>query len=232
MQLTVTGKQVDVGNALRRHVGSALEAILGKYFRTAIEAHAVFAREARLIRADISLHIGRGIVINSSAAASDHYLAFDAAAERLAKQLRRYKRRLHEDHGRAHPPAERPEMARSFVLAPIEEEDDAAGDELAGTEAGAADGGGAVGAAPVVIAEMSTEVARLTVGEAVMRMDLADAPVLLFRNRSHGEINLVYRRGDGNIGWIDPAFEAASGGKQPDAVSPETLSPARPSGRR
>jgi ribosomal subunit interface protein len=232
MQLTVTGKQVDVGNALRRHVESALESILGKYFRTAIEAHAVFAREARLIRADISLHIGRGIVINSGAAASDHYLAFDAAAERLAKQLRRYKRRLHEDHGRAHPPAERPEMARSFVLAPIEDEDDgageeAAGDELAGTEAGAADGDEAVGAAPVVIAEMSTELARLTVGEAVMRMDLADAPVLLFRNRSHGEINLVYRRGDGNIGWIDPAFEAESSGKQPD-----TLSPARSPGRR
>jgi ribosomal subunit interface protein len=224
MQLTVTGKQVDVGNALRRHVGSALESILGKYFRTAIEAHAVFAREARLIRADISLHIGRGIVINSSAAASDHYLAFDAAAERLAKQLRRYKRRLHEDHGRAHPPAERPEMARSFVLAPIEEEDDASGDGLATTEAGAADGDEAVGAAPVVIAEMSTELARLTVGEAVMRMDLADAPVLLFRNRSHGEINLVYRRGDGNIGWIDPAFEAKSGGKQPETLSP-TRSP-------
>jgi ribosomal subunit interface protein len=224
MQVTVTGKQVDVGNALRRHVGSALESILGKYFRTAIEAHAVFAREARLTRADISLHIGRGIVINSGAAASDHYLAFDAAAERLAKQLRRYKRRLHEDHGRAHPPAERPEMARSFVLAPIEEEDDAAGD---GAPGDGAVGDEAVGAAPVVIAEMSTELARLTVGEAVMRMDLADAPVLLFRNRSHGEINLVYRRGDGNIGWIDPAFEAASGGKRPDALSPEARSPGR-----
>src|SRR5712691_1102743 len=209
MQVTVTGKQVDVGNALRRHVGSALESILGKYFRTAIEAHAVFAREARLIRADISLHIGRGIVINSGAAANDHYLAFDAAAERLAKQLRRYKRRLHEDHGRAHPPAEPPEMAQSFVLAPLADEDatDDATDDAAGGEAASA--------APVVIAEMSTELPRLTVGEAVMRMDLADAPVMLFRNRSHGEINLVYRRGDGNIGWIDPAFEVGCGGKPP-----------------
>ena len=232
MQLTVTGKQVEVGNALRRHVGSALDSILGKYFRTAIEAHAVFAREAHLIRAEISLRIGRGIVINSGAAASDHYLAFDAAAERLAKQLRRSKRRLHEDHGRAHPPAERPEMARSFVLAPIEDDDDAAGDESSGVEAGAADGDEAVGAGPVVIAEMSTEMARLTVGEAVMRMDLADAPVLLFRNRSHGEINLVYRRGDGNIGWIDPAFDAKSSGKQPEVLSPETLSPTRSPGRR
>jgi ribosomal subunit interface protein len=219
MQLTVTGKQVDVGNALRRHVESALESILGKYFRTAIEAHAVFAREAHLIRAEISLHIGRGIVINSGAAASEHYLAFDAAAERLAKQLRRYKRRLHEDHGRAHGPAERREMAMSFILAPTDEAAEADDDEPSAT---------ADGAAPVVIAEMSTELPHLTVGEAVMRMDLADAPVLLFRNRSHGELNLVYRRSDGNIGWIDPAFEAGVGSPRPGAPSPDPGS----SGRR
>jgi ribosomal subunit interface protein len=219
MQLTVTGKQVDVGNALRRHVESALESILGKYFRTAIEAHAVFAREAHLIRAEISLHIGRGIVINSGAAASEHYLAFDAAAERLAKQLRRYKRRLHEDHGRAHGPAERREMAMSFILAPTDEAAEADDDEPSVT---------ADGAAPVVIAEMSTELPHLTVGEAVMRMDLADAPVLLFRNRSHGELNLVYRRSDGNIGWIDPAFEAGVGSPRPGAPSPDPGS----SGRR
>ncbi len=199
MQLTVTGKQVDVGNALRRHVEAALDTLLGKYFGTAIEAHVVFAREAHLIHAEISLHIGRGIVVNSSAVASDHYPAFDAAAERLAKQLRRYKRRLHEDHGRARAPAERREIARSFVLAPVDEEAD--------TDEGAA----ADDAAPVVVAEMSTELPRLTVGEAAMRLDLADLPVLLFRNRTHGELNLVYRRGDGNIGWIDPAFAKGRG---------------------
>jgi ribosomal subunit interface protein len=204
MQLTVTGKQVEVGNALRTHVESALEAMLGKYFGSAIEAHVVLAREAHLIRAEISLHIGRGIVVNSHASTSDHYIAFDAAAERLAKQLRRYKRRLRDHHSKPHAPAERLETARSFVLAPIDE--DAAAE-------GAADG-----ESPVVIAEMSTELPQLTVGEAVMRMDLADVPVLLFRNRSHGGLNLVYRRGDGNIGWIDPAFEAGRGGARPDAV--------------
>ena len=211
MQLTVTGKQVEVGNALRSHVESALETVIGKYFGTAIEAHASFAREAHLIHAEISLHVGRGIVVNGHASASDHYLAFDAAAERLAKQLRRYKRRLRDHHGKAPMPAEDKEaegaeMARSFVLAPVDEED--------GTDEGAAENG----ASPVVIAEMSTELPRLTVGEAVMRMDLADAPVLLFRNRTHGEINLVYRRGDGNIGWIDPAFAAGSGNARPDAL--------------
>ena len=200
MQLTVTGKQVDVGDALRRHVETTLDSLLGKYFRTAIEAHAVFAREAHLITADVSLHVGRGMVVNSSAAATDHYVAFDAAAERLAKQLRRYKRRLRDYHGKTRPPAERPEMAQAFVLAPIDDEDDDAAD------AATADGAG-----PVVIAEMSTELPQLTVGEAVMRMDLADAPVLLFRNRSHGELNVVYRREDGNIGWIDPAAPARRG---------------------
>jgi len=205
MQLTVTGKQVEVGNALRSHVESALEALLGKYFGSAIEAHVVFARDAHLIRAEVSLHIGRGIVVNSHASTGDHYIAFDAAAERLAKQLRRYKRRLRDHHGKAHAPAEQPETARSFVLAPSDDEDAAAD--------GAADG-----ESPVVIAEMSTELPQLTVGEAVMRMDLADAPVLLFRNRSHGALNLVYRRGDGNIGWIDPAFEVARGSARPNAV--------------
>src|SRR4029079_5160621 len=201
MHLTVTGKQVDVGDALRGHVETTLDTLLGKYFRTAIEAHAVFTREAHLISTDLSLHVGRGMVVNSSAAAMDHYVAFDAAAERLAKQLRRYKRRLRDYHGgKTRSPAERPEMAQAFVLAPVDEEDDAP-----------ADAATADGAAPVVIAEMSTELPQLTVGEAVMRMDLADAPVLLFRNRSHGELNLVYRRGDGNIGWIDPAAPGRRG---------------------
>jgi ribosomal subunit interface protein len=205
MQLTVTGKQVDVGEALRTHVERALESLLEKYFRTAIEAHAVFTREAHLIAVELSLHVGRGMVVNSSGTATDYYVAFDAAAERLAKRLRRYKRRLRDYHGKARQAGERPEMARSFVLAPLDEEVDEAADIGTGADTGAepeaaADGG----IAPVVIAEMSTELPQLTVGEAVMQMDLGDAPVLLFRNRSHGEFNVVYRRSDGNIGWIDP----------------------------
>jgi len=201
MQLTVTGKGVEVGGALRQHVESSLGSILGKYFGSAIEAHAVFARERRLIRADLAIHIGRGIVVNSAASANEFYPAFDGAAERLAKQLRRYKRRLRDYHAKAsRATSVDTEMARSYVLAPPPEEED---DDEGGT-------GSSEATAPVVIAEMSTELPSLTVGEAVMRMDLADAPVLLFRNRSHGALNLVYRRGDGNIGWVDPALEKAS----------------------
>jgi ribosomal subunit interface protein len=209
MQLSVTGKQTEIGDALRRHVESSLGSILDKYFKTAIEAHVIVSKEAHLSRAEISIHIGRGIVVNARASASDAYLAFDAAAERLAKQLRRYKRRLRDHHAKAREPAGGSELAMDYVLAPIgEEEGEATETEGEDAEGEDADPGNPNGA-PAVIAEMSTELPSLTVGEAAMRMDLAEAPVLLFRNRSHGELNLVYRRADGNIGWIDPELDAA-----------------------
>jgi ribosomal subunit interface protein len=203
MQLSVTGRQTEIGEALRRHIEGSLGSILDKYFKTAIEAHVIVSKEAHLSRAEISIHIGRGIVVNARAASSDAYLAFDAAAERLAKQLRRYKRRLRDHHAKGREPAAAGERAMDYVLAPIEE--DAEPEEAGGEEAEVGEANGA----PAVIAEMSTELPSLTVGEAAMRMDLAEAPVLLFRNRSHGELNLVYRRSDGNIGWIDPELDPA-----------------------
>jgi len=109
MQLTVTGKQIDVGEALRRHVEKEFQSILDKYFGTAIEAHVVFAREAHLIHAEISLHIGRGIIINADAAANDAHVAFDQAAERLAKQSRRRKRWLRDDHAKRHAHPDEPD---------------------------------------------------------------------------------------------------------------------------
>ncbi len=196
MQLTVTGKQIEISNPLRGRIAASLEAILSKYFKTAIEAHVVLAKEAHLCRAEVSLRIGRGIVVNASAALPEPLAAFDSAAERVAKQMRRYKRRLRDYHARVRETPEPAEPARDYVLAPLEEPED---DEEQPRHNGA----------PAVIAEISTEVPRLTVSEAVMRMDLADAPVLLFRNEAHGELNLVYRRGDGNIGWIDPVLDPA-----------------------
>jgi ribosome hibernation promoting factor len=215
MQLTVTGKQVAIGEALRGHIENSLDAILEKYFGAAIEAHVVVAREAHQMRAETSLRIGRGIVVNAGATAGDFYAAFDACAERIGKQLRRYKRRLRDHHskGRGGESAggtagdvsvdgaiNAPEPARAYILAPPADDDDDDG------MADRATGNGAAGdeAAPVVIAEMSAEVPLLSVAEAAMRIDLADLPVLLFRSRADGELNLLYRRGDGNIGWIAP----------------------------
>jgi ribosomal subunit interface protein len=186
MQLTVTGKQINTGAVLRQHVEASLGAILEKYFKTAIEAHVVFSKEAYLSRAEVAIHIGRGIVVNASASAAETHAAFDAAAERIAKQMRRFKRRLRDHHAQAHKALEMSERVRDYVLVPIAEE----GEE-----------------GPAVVAEMSADLPNLTVSEAVTRMDLANAPVLLFRNRSHGELNLVYRRPDGNIGWVDPELD-------------------------
>jgi len=199
MKLTATGKQIEIGEALRHHVEGSLNSTLEKYFKTAIEAHVVLSREAHLIRAEVSIHVGRGIEVNAHAAGLEAYTAFDAAAERLAKQLRRYKRRLRDYHAKARERSS--ERAMAYVLAPIADEAEHE-EAVAGLQTAGADGAGAA-----VIAEMSTELPSLTVGEAAMRMDLADAPVLLFRNRSHGELNLVYRRADGNIGWIDPKLD-------------------------
>ncbi len=209
MQLSVTGKQTEIGEALRSHVEASLGSILDKYFKTAIEAHVIVSKEAHLSRAEISIHIGRGIVVNARASASEAYLAFDMAADRLAKQLRRYKRRLRDHHAKGRESAGVSERAMDYVLAPIgEDEADVAEAEGGEAEVENAETGAANGA-PAVIAEMSTDLPSLTVGEAAMRMDLAEAPVLLFRNRSHGELNLVYRRTDGNIGWIDPELHTA-----------------------
>jgi ribosomal subunit interface protein len=200
MQLTTTGKQIDIGDALRRHIETSLSSILGKYFKTAIEAHVVVSKEAHLTTAEVSIHIGRGIIVNAHSAAPEAHAAFDTASERLAKQLRRYKRRLRDHHVKAREAFASTERATAYVLAPVTE-----GAETDDTEGAEEEMGGA----PAVIAEMSTELPNLTVGEAAMRIDLADAPVLLFRNRSHGELNLVYRRDDGNIGWIDPELDPA-----------------------
>jgi ribosomal subunit interface protein len=203
MQISVTGKQIDVGDFLRGHVETTATGVVEKYFDRAIEAHVVFYRERHLIHADVSVHAGRGLVVQCRAEANDAYAAFDIAAERLDKQLRRYKRRLRRHHGRAKDGAgETPQPATAYVLAAYTELDEDA------TESASDD-------KPLVIAEMKTNIPQLSVSEAVMRLDLAALPALLFRNSAHGSLNMIYRRPDGNIGWIDPDLVAnRSGGAQ------------------
>jgi ribosomal subunit interface protein len=203
MQLSVKGKQIDVGDALRQHVATVLDGIVEKYFGRAIEAHVVFSREAHLMRSDISVHVHRDMVVQGQGAAADAYAAFDGAAERIAKRIRRHKRRLVDHHGRNREAAAEGVSARSYVLAAVA--DEPADSELAPRDDGSVD---EAGDQPVIVAEMTCEIPTLSVGEAVMRMDLADVPSFIFRNRSHGGLNVVYRRNDGNIGWVDPDLAA------------------------
>jgi ribosomal subunit interface protein len=187
MNLIVKGQQIDVGDALREHVRSSLDDVFGKYFGNAIDATVTLSRDAHLYRASISAHVGRGIMAQSEALADQPYLACDQALDRLAKRLRRHKRRLRDHHKM---PVE-VESAGLYVLSGEPAEDESPAAET--------DGG-----APMVIAEMKTDIATLTVSEAVMRLDLADDGALMFVNRAHGGLNMVYRRPDGNVGWVDP----------------------------
>ena len=189
MEITVSGKQVDLSDALRTRVWDHLDVIASKYFDHALEAHVTFSRARSFFTCDINVHAGRGLTLRGEGEAADANTAFDDAAEHIAKRLRRYRRRVNE-HARDSANRDRPEAARQYTL----RQDDAA------------DAGGANGEAhATVIAEQATEISRLSVSEAVMRMDLADQPVLMFRNSTTGELNVVYRRSDGNIGWIDPS---------------------------
>jgi len=183
---------MDVGDSLRSHVGAQLPESVTKYFANSMEGHVVFTREGPGFRTDCSVHVGAGMTLQSRGEAGEALASFDDALERLEKQLRRYKRRLRDHH--KSPRAETTTVP-SYVLAP--EEENAAEDP---------DG------SPLIIAETTTDLPTVTVGVAVMRMDLADAAVQVFHNSAHGGLNVVYRRADGNIGWIDPVGASKTGG--------------------
>jgi ribosomal subunit interface protein len=185
MDILVKGKNLDVGDSLRSRVLDQLSTAVAKYFSRAHDANVTLSREAHQFRVDISVHPVRGVVVQSHAASEDAYSAFESALERVTKQIRRYKRRITNHHKRRS--AEETLPAQQYILA-AEAEDEELPEE----------------AQPAIIAELPTRIATLTVSEAVMSMDLADAPAMMFRNRANGGLNVVYRRADGNIGWIDP----------------------------
>ncbi len=191
MQLTVQGKQMDVGDALRTHVANKIEELNSKYFNHGTYATITFSREGHghgLTNAQIHIRIGKNIMVLAESLAGDPYGAFDTAAEKVGKQLRRYKRRLRDHHDRME---ETPEIlkARYVTLASKEEEREIKGDD------------------PVIVAEISADIQTMSVSDAVMRMDLSGQTAMMFRNAKHNRLNMVYRRPDGNIGWVDPAAE-------------------------
>jgi len=197
MHITVAGKQVETGEALQAHVRDGLGNIARKYFDHALEANVTFRRDAKghAFVCDINLKAGRNLFMRGEGEGGDARRAFEEAAEHVAKRLRRYRRRVN-DHARSlATERDRPaaEQGRRMVLA--EPDDDAT--EAAAAEAAVADN-------PAIIAEQPAEIERLSVSEAVMRMDFTHVPVLMFRNRQTQALNVVYRRADGHVGWIDP----------------------------
>ena len=190
MQVTVSGKQIEIGAAFQGYAEGHLETVVGKYFDRGIDAAVTVSRAGQGMRVDIKVHAGRGFAIQSHGEAEQTQQAFDIALERAGKRLRRYKRRLKGHHRKERAQAKlAPLNVQRYVIAPPDEDDD----ESANQDAGAA-----------VIAEVTREIETLSVGDAVMRLDLADRAALMFRNAANGQLNVVYRRRDGNIGWIDP----------------------------
>ena len=193
MQLTVTGKKLDVGDALRARIEEGLGEAVAKYFDQPGDGTVTVSREGHTFRIDIQVHISKRIVVQGVGQAADAYAAFEEALEHVSKRLRRYKRRL-KDH--KHVSAEREVLqAQQYVISPEADDSDV---EPAET-----------GDQPAIVAEMPAEIETLSVSEAVMRLDLAGAPAMLFRSSKHGGLNMVYVREDGNIGWVDPQIPAA-----------------------
>lgn len=192
MQISVAGKGVDVGEALRTHIEDQMEEHVSKYIDRITNIHVVVSREAHLFRVDITGNLGThsGLVVRSRGQQEDVYAAFDEALEKTSKQLRRYKRKLTNHHKGNGGEEERPETPRAkgkkYTLKPETGEHD---DDKYSS---------------LVIAEKPTVIDTMTVSEAVMKMDLQDLPALMFFNSAHGRLNVVYRRGDGNISWVDP----------------------------
>ncbi len=189
MRIQVSGKQIDVGSALRSHAEEKLLEVVDKYAERPVEAIVTFSRDAYEFTADASVHLSTGMTVQAKSKANEIYAALDGAIERMEKQLRRYKRRL-KDHHRARELPIESFGAPSYILA--------------GSADGPEEHPEPVDLQPVIVAETETKVLSLSVGEAVMQMELAGAPLLVFRNTAHGGVNVVYMRDDGNIGWIDP----------------------------
>ncbi|WP_179381071.1 ribosome hibernation-promoting factor, HPF/YfiA family [Jannaschia marina] len=186
MRYQITGKQIDIGEALQTHVKTELGSVVEKYSQRPTDANVVFSKSAHEYCCEATVHLSTGLTAQAKGKATEIYAAFDGCSEKMDKQLRRYKRRLKNHHQERSQPVEL-SGAASYILAAEETEDEP--DSLA----------------PVIVAEMEAKIPSLSVGEAVMQMELAGAPVLVFKNEKGGGVNVVYKRDDGNVGWIDPA---------------------------
>jgi ribosomal subunit interface protein len=190
MPFRVSGKNIDIGEALRNRINRRIAEATAKYFDGGYSGHVTIGRDGFGFRTECLVHLDSGITLEAEAIAADAYASADQAAMRIEKRLRRYKRRLRDhqasrnDHLADHGTIEAP----SYVIAAPEEDSD---EDVTDPN-------------PVIIAESTTALKRLSVRDAVMQLDLTGGPVLVFRHAGHGRVNLVYRRADGHIGWIDP----------------------------
>jgi ribosomal subunit interface protein len=187
MRYQISGKHIDIGEALQTHVKSELGEVIEKYAQRPTDAMIIFSKSAHEYVCESVIHLSTGLSASAKGHSTEIYAAFESCREKMEKQLRRYKRRIRNHHQNRPEPVEFGGGA-SYIIAPGEEpeEDDGAAAE------------------PIIIAEMEAKIPSITVGEAVLQLELSNQNFLVFRNEGHAGVNVVYRRADGNIGWIDP----------------------------
>lgn len=187
MTLRVSGKNLDIGEALRQHVLEKVEATVARYFNGSVGGHVVVTREGSGFRSECTLRLSSGVSLHAEGRAHEPYLCFDQAADKIERRLRRYKTRLKGHPGAGSSASERGRVANYLIEQPAEEEDEPAG-----------------GFNPVVVAEGTEELKSLSVASAVAELDLTGVSVVVFQHAGNGRVNVVYRRRDGAIGWLDP----------------------------
>jgi len=188
MSLRVSGKNLDIGESLRRHILEKVESMVGRHFNGAVGGHIVIAREGSGFRSDCSLRLSSGVGLHAEGKAHEPYACFEQAADKIESRLRRYKQRLKGHSGAEAPNAAAAGAILSYVVTPPEGEDEEP----------------AEGFNPVIVAEGTEALKTLSVASAVAELDLAGAPVFVFRHAGTARVNIVYRRRDGAIGWVDP----------------------------
>ncbi len=187
MDIRVSGHQMDTGEALQSHASDRINAVVGKYFSRALSSHVTFGKApGGSFRCDIITHAGNGLILKGAGLAHDAHHALDQAAEKIDTQLRRYKARIKDRHEQTAYAAREEDAAYVVFEEPSPEQEEVSAD------------------APVVIAETRVDVPEATVSDAVMMLDLRNTNALLFKNAGTGRHNMVYRRGDGSIGWVEP----------------------------
>jgi ribosomal subunit interface protein len=190
MPLRVSGKNLDIGEALRTHVLEKVEALTARYFDGKISGHVVISPEGSTFRTDCSLHLSSGMNLQSEGRAHEPYASFEQAADKIERRLRKYKKRLKEHAiGAEAATADRQqrEIAKFVIEAPADDHEEAP-----------------VDFSPAVVAEGAAPLKQMSVANAVSELDLTGAPVVVFQHATSARVNIVYRRRDGAIGWLDP----------------------------
>ena len=185
MSLRISGKQMNIGDALNQRINDRIGEAVDKYFDGGFSGHVIVEKSGSGFDCECMVHLDTGVILQATAKGHDATACFDDAAEKIEKRLRRYKRKLKDHRGAS---SAKTDEASYSIVAPLPQEEEVPEEYN-----------------PVIIAESYTPLATQTVAQAVMQLDLTDNPVIVFTNAANGQTNVVYRRADGNIGWIDPA---------------------------